>query len=247
LLSTDARTRQSALELLDETLKGGVLHDQVMRVFEGAGTQRQPLSAQAAASRLAYANDALLRGLARRSLEHIGLEAGVPLISTIAAFLSESHEPEQEDMPQPIVERILLLESVTMFSSASVDDLAAVAQICIERPLAPFDEVFREGEPGDEMFIVARGEVALEKHGRTLLTIAKGESFGQVSVLDRGLRPATARAGKDGAELFVIARQPFMDLVTDRPELLNGLFAVLTKRLRDLLELQEPEPATVAS
>ena len=63
-----------------------------------------------------------------------------------------------------------------------------------------------------------------------------GESFGHVSVLDRGPRPATAKATERGCELLVIDRQHFMDLVTDRPELLHGLFKVLTKRVRHLLE-----------
>lgn len=148
-------------------------------------------------------------------------------------------------MGSQMVERILLLEGVTMFQGAEIDDIAAVAQICSERKIAAGDVVFEEGALGEEMFVVSKGGVSLERNGRQLMTFTQGDSFGHVSVLDRGPRPATARALDRGAELLVIDRQHFMDLVTDRPELLHGLFKVLTKRVRDLL-VQNDAPREIA-
>ena len=60
--------------------------------------------------------------------------------------------------------------------------------------------------------------------------------FGQVSLLDRGPRPVDAFIAGGSAELMVIRRQSFMDVVVDRPELLNAVFAVLTRRIRELIE-----------
>ena len=62
-------------------------------------------------------------------------------------------------------------------------------------------------------------------------------SFGQTSILDRGPRPVTAQAGDEGVDYLVLERGPFMDLLIDRPAVVNGLFIVLARRLRELVEL----------
>ena len=159
------------------------------------------------------------------------------MFSTIAQMIVQRDGKDKGDeVASHMVERILLLEGVTMFAGAEIDDITAVAQICGEKKVAGSAVVFEEGAAGEEMYVVSKGEVVLERGGREVMRFAAGDSFGHVSVLDRGPRPATAKAGEKGAELLVIDRQHFMDLVTDRPELLHGLFKVLTKRVRDLLE-----------
>lgn len=237
LRSSEARDRDNALELLDEVLKGDPLHDDVLKTLEGVRrVQGENLRAADVASKLSRSQDAVLRAIARHSLERIGLEAGVPLFSMIAQMIVQRDGKEKgDDMASNMVERILLLEGVTLFAGAEIDDIAAVAQICSERKVPAGGIIFREGEIGEEMYVVSEGSVSLERNGRQVMSFAAGESFGHVSVLDRGPRPATAKALDRGAELLVIDRQHFMDLVTDRPELLHGLFKVLTKRVRDLL------------
>ncbi|MCC6807760.1 MAG: HEAT repeat domain-containing protein [Deltaproteobacteria bacterium] len=238
LRSANARDRDNALELLDEALKGDPLHDDVLKTLEGVRRVRdEKLSAAEVASKLARSQDAVLRAIARHSMERIGLEAGVPLFSTIAQMLvQQTSKDKGDDMASDMVERILLLEGVTMFAGAEIDDIAAVAQICQERKVDAGVAVYEEGALGEEMFVVSKGGVSIERAGRQIMTFSAGESFGHVSVLDRGPRPATAKAMERGVELLVIDRQHFMDLVTDRPELLHGLFRVLTRRVRDLLE-----------
>ena len=71
----------------------------------------------------------------------------------------------------------------------------------------------------------------------TLLDLDAGDSFGQVSILDGGARPVTAQAGGEGVEYLFLPRRPFMDLIMDRPEVVGGLFEVLARRLRELVDL----------
>lgn len=69
-----------------------------------------------------------------------------------------------------------------------------------------------------------------------------GDSFGQVSLLDRGDRPVTAQAGDDGVTYLALEREPFMDLLSDRPQVVHGMFTVLARRLRELIVLTGQPP-----
>ncbi|MFH1812257.1 MAG: cyclic nucleotide-binding domain-containing protein [Pseudomonadota bacterium] len=120
-----------------------------------------------------------------------------------------------------------------------MDDLAALAAITSEREVAPGEIIYHEGDAGDAMFIIVDGEVELLKGGSPFLKFHSGETLGQVSFMDGGPRPVTARVvpGPLGVHLLVIERTAFMDLLSDRFELVTGLFAVLAQRLRTLIEL----------
>ena len=147
---------------------------------------------------------------------------------------------ELPEMDERLVTRVLALEQVDLFAGLSVDDVTAIAGIAEDLHAKPGHVLYRQGEPGDALFVLVEGRVRLEESGRHLLVHESGESFGQVSFLDRGPRPTTAIVTDDpgGAELIVINNEAFMDLVVDRPGLTRGVFSVLGQRLRLLIELQ---------
>jgi hypothetical protein len=119
---------------------------------------------------------------------------------------------EGERMDRPLIERILLLENVDLFANLSMDDVTAIAAVAGERVFAPGATIYREGAVGDAMFVIVRGAVELLKGDSVIMTLRSGESL-------------------------VLERTAFMDLLSDRFELVNGLFAVLAQRLRALIDL----------
>lgn len=146
-------------------------------------------------------------------------------------------------IPKEIIDRVFLLEGVQLFHGLAVDDLAAVAALTTEGHAEPRQIIYREGDPGSSMYIIISGEVRLLRGEQTLMDLTQGDSFGQVSILDQGPRPVTARAGDEGVDYLQLERGPFMDLVTDRPAVTSGLFIVLARRLRELVELTGAEHA----
>ncbi len=85
--------------------------------------------------------------------------------------------------------------------------------------------------------MVQSGRVDLFKDDRFVMTLEEGESAGQVSFLDRGPRPVTARVStKEPARVLSIERGDLMDLFADRPALMQTFFGVVGARLRALLE-----------
>jgi len=222
--------RAEALELIDVALAGDPMRAQLLRHIEEETLPGSPPQEEVRA--LLGSRDPLLRGLAEVAAEQLELEGPPPELHDVV-------DVEGESMERPFVERLLLLESVDLFAKLSMDDLAAIAAIAGERDAEAGETIYVEGEAGDAMFVIVEGQVELVKGQGVLLRLQAGESLGQVSLMDGGPRPVTARVieGSSGARLLVIERTAFMDLLSDRFELVTGLFAVMAQRLRKLIDL----------
>ncbi|MEM7679002.1 MAG: cyclic nucleotide-binding domain-containing protein, partial [Myxococcota bacterium] len=142
--------------------------------------------------------------------------------------------------PDAVIDRLFVLEGVPLFQGLPVDVLVKVASIMEQGWTDPLQMVYRQGDPGDAMFVVIAGEVRLFKDDEPLLDLGVGEAFGQVSLLDRGPRPVSARAQEEGVEYLILNRRPLMMLFTDEPSLVNGMFIELARRLRELVALSRP-------
>jgi hypothetical protein len=137
-----------------------------------------------------------------------------------------------------VMEKVLFLESVDIFGQNNLDDLTALAAIAKEKQFAKGDSILREGEPGDALYIITKGQVEIKRGTRRLLKLGERTSLGGVSLLDQKPHAASAVC-LEGCDTLVIDRTDFMDLVSDRVELLHGIFLALTDRLRALLAVTE--------
>jgi HEAT repeat protein len=251
-----ASGRADALEVLDVALRGDDLHSDVMRVLEppppiatAEGPANLPWRTVADTARaLRCSADPLVAALAHRVLRSgllmpdeasIPKEMPPPPSPDDGALVSDPTDHAELDMDDALVTKILALEKVDLFSGLPVDDVAAIASIAVERHAEAGEVLYREGDPGETMMVLISGTVSLSRAGRAYMKMGPGESIGQVSLLDRGPRPTTAVVSDPlGAELLTIGCDAFIDLVTDRPELMRGLFGVLAKRLRALIDMQ---------
>jgi CRP-like cAMP-binding protein len=91
----------------------------------------------------------------------------------------------------------------------------------------------RQGEPGDEFFIIIDGTalVTLSMHKRHRLR--PGEFFGEMSLLDGEPRSATVKAETD-LRVMVISRVNFWQLLREVPELTQKMLVNLSRRIREL-------------
>jgi len=218
-----------AFELIDVALSGDRMRAWLLDFVE---EETQPGTLPEHELRtLLSSRDPLLRGLAEVVAEKLGVVVAVDERGDLV-------DMEGETMERPFIERMLLLESVDLFAKLSTDDLSAIAAIAGEREFEPGALIYREGEPGDVMFVIIEGAVDLLKAGNSILQLHAGESLGQTSIMDAGPRPVTARVvdGGAGAKLLAIERAAFMDLCSDRFELVTGLFVVMGQRIRALID-----------
>lgn len=103
-------------------------------------------------------------------------------------------------------------------------------------PFQKGDVVFKEGDPGSEMFIVQSGIVEIyrtingEKCFRRLFE--KGDFFGEMSLLEQVPRSATAEVVED-AEIIVINGSTFHQMVQSNIEIAVRMLRKLSGRLRE--------------
>jgi len=91
--------------------------------------------------------------------------------------------------------------------------------------------IFKEGEPGDCMFFVIEGAVAVQIGGADVTRLESGEVFGEMALIDHAPRSATAVAATD-CRLAAINEQRFLRLVVQVPMFALNLMQVITHRLR---------------
>jgi CRP-like cAMP-binding protein len=96
--------------------------------------------------------------------------------------------------------------------------------------------LFHEGEDGEDMYIVQSGKVAIKKRLKegdtTLAVLEKGDFFGEMAILERMPRSASAEMTEDG-DLIVISGEIFGDMIKANPEIAVRMLRKQSIRLRE--------------
>lgn len=134
------------------------------------------------------------------------------------------------------MERLVFLRGVTLFSNLSLDQLEAVERITREEPFVENERIVREGDPGEQLYLVLEGEISIYKDlggpGETRLNVlGPGSYFGEMSILDHRPRSATAVATR-ASRVLVLEGDRLRELVLEQPELSFEILRVLTARVR---------------
>jgi CRP-like cAMP-binding protein len=134
-----------------------------------------------------------------------------------------------------LIEKVLLLKSLSIFADTPENVLADLAPLMQEMELEEDTVIFKEGDRGDSMYIIYQGEVEIYKSNTTLAVLKEKEVFGELSLIDAESRSASVKAHSD-CYLFKIDQEPFYELLDSRPEIAKGFLKMLCKRLRILNE-----------
>jgi signal transduction histidine kinase len=133
------------------------------------------------------------------------------------------------------------LESIALFRSLNREELQALRFITQEKRMAPNQEIFREGDPGDGVYFVKDGIVEIssivgggDRH--VFSQLGSGEIFGEMAVLEHRPRSATATATGD-AEVYFIPRGEMLSLIERSPTLAFNLLQQISHRLREFNQL----------
>lgn len=96
--------------------------------------------------------------------------------------------------------------------------------------------VFTEGEKGDEMFIIIDGEVEITKRtsmetSKALITLKKGDIFGEMAIIEKKPRSASAIALK-ATHLLRMNEELFFSTIASNPDFATKVVKILSERLR---------------
>ena len=135
-----------------------------------------------------------------------------------------------------LMDRILFFKRVPLFANLSPMDLKQVATLAGEEVFNDGEELCREGEVGDVMFIIVSGEVKVcsLKDG-VEIEIARrnaGDYVGEMSIIGREPRMASLVAVGD-VRTLCIDQKSFEGLIRERPDVSLAVLQALSKRLKE--------------
>jgi CRP-like cAMP-binding protein len=137
-----------------------------------------------------------------------------------------------------------LLRPLPLFAALSPDELGKIAELCETKSHESGEYIFREGEPGNRLYIIVDGSVRISREipgaGEEALAVLKrGALFGEMAVFDRSER-STDAISHGGTTVLTISRSEFeMLLEFNRDLAYKVLWAVvrmLSGRLRSTNE-----------
>lgn len=130
-----------------------------------------------------------------------------------------------------------------LFEGLADQDLAALAGLAAGRAYEREEVLIREGDEASGFHLIVDGQVKVSRFApdgreQVLHLLRQGEPCGEVPAFSGGRYPATASALSDVNTLY-LPRDRFMDLARRHPQVLLGMLAVLSRRLRALVELAD--------
>jgi CRP/FNR family cyclic AMP-dependent transcriptional regulator len=133
-----------------------------------------------------------------------------------------------------------LLRSLPIFAALSPDELGKIAELCESKSWESGEYIFREGEPGNRLFIIVEGGVRISREipgaGEEALAVLKrGALFGEMAVFDKSER-STDAISHGGTTALTISRSEFEMLLEFNRDLaykvLWSVVRMLSGRLR---------------
>ncbi len=141
------------------------------------------------------------------------------------------------------------LKQCDIFYQFTPTQLELVANICQEAVYQKDDLIFRENSDSKELYVIVQGEVDIVvdpslvgtldngAENRVIATMRRGQSFGEVALVDEGLRSASACASQKDTHLLIIPRDKLIMLCDTYPQLgyrlMYNLAADLAMKIRN--------------
>lgn len=129
-----------------------------------------------------------------------------------------------------IIDLVLALKNVSIFSEIPENIMAEVAEIIEIMEIKRGELIMKKGEIGNCMYVIREGSVKVHDGAKILAQLEKNDIVGELSLLAPVPRTADVTALED-LVLFRIDRAYFLDLLYEEPEIMNGILKVLVQRI----------------
>ena len=93
--------------------------------------------------------------------------------------------------------------------------------------------IFKQGDPGDVVYVVLDGEVELHVNGQLVETVEPGGVLGEMALIEQAPRVATATA-RTACDLQPISESRFMSMIQQTPHFALQIMKVIASRLRKM-------------
>ena len=163
----------------------------------------------------------------------LALEKKGAAVRYVTQFREYAHARKQADAR----ERIKLLAKSDLMRHLPAEQIEQILPRICELQLKAGDILFRAGDTGDALYIVARGKVEVLTEPATegkiatgpIAVLGEGHAFGEMSLLSGGPRTATIRAAEN-SDLLRIGKQDFEELIAADDELADAVKRISHQR-----------------
>jgi putative ABC transport system ATP-binding protein len=100
------------------------------------------------------------------------------------------------------------LKGVEAFKNLTPHELTDVAERMTRRQFMPNEVIIREGDAGEELFLISEGEVEVDRAGREVARLGPGDFFGELSLMSGDPRNATVIATKP-VDTYILGKDDF--------------------------------------
>jgi CRP-like cAMP-binding protein len=140
-----------------------------------------------------------------------------------------------------------ILKQANIFATLEATELDLIASIAEPITVSTGDTIFEQGSASDELYVIISGEVdividptlltrAHDQGATVITTLRRGQVFGEMALLSRGIRAASAICAQHDTTLFLIPRQALAEICEHNPllgyKLMKNMAADLAEKIR---------------
>ena len=161
-----------------------------------------------------------------------GTDSGMTVLN-FEIGLDELGDHDDDEVEIEIVDpdRVALLRTPVFSQLPQVALEHMIGKLAL-RELTNGEDVFREGEVGTTMYVIAEGEVTVTSHGAELARLGPGAFFGEIALVTDLPRSATVTAA-GRVELLAIDRDVMREAAAEAPQIVSALLGFVRDRLVD--------------
>jgi CRP/FNR family cyclic AMP-dependent transcriptional regulator len=126
---------------------------------------------------------------------------------------------------------VAALQRVPLFADLSADELRQISLLFKERHFSAGETVVKEGSDGAAFFLIESGEANVSVAGKERAGLRPGDHFGEIALIDEGVRSATITATSD-LVCYGLTFWEFRPLVVENGEIGWKLLQSLSRKLR---------------
>lgn len=122
-----------------------------------------------------------------------------------------------------------ILKNIPFFADLSDEDLSAIIEKVQMQYFDANHVIFNEGDTGDYMYIVKRGQVEVIRNNTILATLSDNQFFGEMALVSDESRNATVKTVTD-VEVLMLNKNDFKNLIQTNPSIASIVSYEVVKR-----------------
>jgi small-conductance mechanosensitive channel/CRP-like cAMP-binding protein len=175
--------------------------------------------------------DSAVRSAIWYALHRAGMEIPFPSRNINVTELNEERARRKDD--EEYARRVDALSRVDVFRALDGEKIDRLTRRLRMVIFGPGETILRQGDPGDSLYVVRSGQVAVQVGVlgafKEIAALSEGQFFGEMSLMTGAMRSATIVAKTD-TECYIVDKESFQEIVLEKPELAGVISEILAQR-----------------